>query len=43
MLVYYMFAGMVANIALIVITILLIGVMCAVGTTFTVPGFAGMA
>src|SRR6185369_6232733 len=42
MLVYYMFAGMVANIALIINTILLIGVMCAVGTTFTVPGIAGI-
>ncbi len=42
MLVYYMFAGMVANIALIVNTILLIGVMCAVGTTLTVPGIAGI-
>ncbi len=42
MLVYYMFAGMVANIALIINTILLIGVMCAVGTTLTVPGIAGI-
>ncbi len=42
MLVYYMFAGMVANIALIINTILLVGVMCAVGTTLTVPGIAGI-
>ncbi|HEV8542414.1 MAG TPA: protein translocase subunit SecD, partial [Verrucomicrobiae bacterium] len=42
MLVYYMFAGMVANIALIINTILLIGTMCAIGTTFTVPGIAGI-
>ena len=42
MLIYYMFAGMVANIALIINTILLIGVMCAIGTTLTVPGIAGI-
>lgn len=42
MLVYYMFAGMVANIALFVNTFLLIGLMAAIGTTFTVPGIAGI-
>ena len=42
MLVYYMFAGLVANIALIINTILLVGIMCAVGSTFTVPGIAGV-
>ena len=42
MLVYYMVAGLVANIALICNVIILIGVMCAVGTTFTLPGIAGL-
>lgn len=42
MLVYYMLAGMVANIALLLNIIILIGVMCAVGTTFTLPGIAGI-
>src|SRR5581483_5291131 len=42
MLVYYMIAGLVANIALIANIIILIGVMCAFGTTFTLPGIAGL-
>jgi SecD/SecF fusion protein len=42
MLVYYMLAGLVANVALICNVIILIGVMCAVGTTFTLPGIAGI-
>jgi SecD/SecF fusion protein len=42
MLCYYMFAGMVANIALIINVFLLIGMMCAIGTTFTIPGIAGI-
>lgn len=42
MLVYYMLAGLVANIALICNVIILIGVMCAFGTTFTLPGIAGL-
>src|SRR5207342_1795333 len=42
MLVYYMIAGMVANVALIANIIILIGVMCAFGTTFTLPGIAGL-
>ena len=42
MLVYYMIAGMVANIALIANIIILLGVMCAIGTTFTLPGIAGI-
>jgi SecD/SecF fusion protein len=42
MLVYYLFAGVVANIALILNIIILLGVMCAVGTTLTVPGIAGI-
>jgi SecD/SecF fusion protein len=42
MLVYYMVAGLVANIALIANIIILVGVMCAFGTTFTLPGIAGL-
>ncbi|HEY5915329.1 MAG TPA: protein translocase subunit SecD, partial [Verrucomicrobiae bacterium] len=42
MLVYYMIAGLVANVALIANVIILLGVMCAFGTTFTLPGIAGL-
>ena len=42
MLVYYMFAGLVANVALILNIIILIGVMCSLGTTLTLPGIAGI-
>ncbi len=42
MLVYYMMAGMVANIALAVNIILLLGVMCSIGTVLTLPGIAGI-
>ncbi len=42
MLVYYMVAGLVANVALIANIIILVGVMCAFGTTFTLPGIAGL-
>lgn len=42
MLVYYMIAGLVANVALIANIIILVGVMCAFGTTFTLPGIAGL-
>jgi SecD/SecF fusion protein len=42
MLIYYMFAGLVANIALITNIIILLGVMCSVGTTLTLPGIAGV-
>jgi SecD/SecF fusion protein len=42
MIVYYMLAGMVANVALILNVIILIGAMCAVNTTFTLPGIAGI-
>ncbi|MEK7780085.1 MAG: protein translocase subunit SecD [Verrucomicrobiota bacterium] len=42
MLVYYMFAGVVANVALLCNVIILIGVMCSIGTTFTLPGIAGI-
>jgi SecD/SecF fusion protein len=42
MLVYYLMAGMVANVALIANIIILLGVMCSVGTTLTLPGIAGV-
>ncbi|MEO5803291.1 MAG: protein translocase subunit SecD [Verrucomicrobiota bacterium] len=42
MLIYYMWAGLVANAALILNIIILLGVMCAVGTTLTLPGIAGI-
>ena len=41
MLVYYFIAGLAANVALITNIIILLGVMCSVGTTFTLPGIAG--
>jgi len=42
MAVYYMLAGVVANIALITNIIILLGVMCSIGTTLTLPGIAGI-
>ena len=42
MLCYYLLAGMVANVALIANIIILLGVMCSVGTTLTLPGIAGI-
>ena len=42
MLIYYLIAGMVANVALIANIIILLGVMCSVGTTLTLPGIAGI-
>jgi len=41
MLGYYFLAGLAANIALITNLIILLGVMCAAGVTFTLPGIAG--
>jgi SecD/SecF fusion protein len=41
MLIYYRFAGLTANIALLTNIIILLGVMCSIGTTFTLPGIAG--
>jgi len=41
MLVYYFFAGLAANVALVTNIIILLGVMCSIGTTFTLPGIAG--
>jgi SecD/SecF fusion protein len=42
MLIYYRVAGLTANIALITNIIILLGVMCSIGTTFTLPGIAGV-
>lgn len=42
MIIYYMIAGLVANVALIANIIILLGVMCSVGTTLTLPGIAGI-
>ena len=42
MLGYYRIAGMAANIALVTNIIILLGVMCSIGTTLTLPGIAGV-
>ncbi len=42
MLVYYMIAGLIANVALIANIIILLGVMCSIRTTLTLPGIAGI-
>ena len=43
MLSYYLLAGIVANIALVLNIFILVGVMCSIGTTLTLPGIAGVA
>lgn len=42
MLVYYLLAGAIANVALLTNIIILLGMMCAIETTFTLPGIAGI-
>ncbi|EEF58714.1 protein translocase subunit SecDF [Pedosphaera parvula] len=42
MVIYYMFAGAIADVALISNIIILIGVMASIGTTLTLPGIAGI-
>ncbi len=42
MMVYYMLAGAVANVALLLNIIITLGVMCSIGTTLTLPGIAGI-
>ncbi|NBR84621.1 MAG: protein translocase subunit SecD [Verrucomicrobia bacterium] len=42
MLIYYRKSGFVADVALIFNSIILLGVMCSIGTTFTLPGIAGI-
>jgi SecD/SecF fusion protein len=43
MLVFYFFAGMVANVALLLNVIILLGFMCSIDATLTLPGIAGIA
>lgn len=42
MLIYYRVAGLAANVALVINVIILMGVMCSIGTTLTLPGIAGV-
>jgi SecD/SecF fusion protein len=42
MLLYYLIAGMVANVALVANIVILLGVMCSIDTTLTLPGIAGL-
>src|SRR5450432_956077 len=42
MLIYYRVSGLAANVALIINIIILLGVMCSIGTTLTLPGIAGV-
>lgn len=42
MLVYYLFAGVIANVALLLNIIILLGIMVSVNTTLTLPGIAGI-
>ena len=42
MLIYYRVAGLAANVALIINIVILLGVMCSIGTTLTLPGIAGV-
>lgn len=42
MVVYYMRCGVIADIAMILNLVILLGVMCSVGTTLTLPGIAGI-
>jgi SecD/SecF fusion protein len=42
MLGYYRIAGLAANVALVTNVIILMGVMCSIGTTLTLPGIAGV-
>jgi SecD/SecF fusion protein len=42
MMVYYMIAGAIADVALILNIIILLGVMCSIETTLTLPGIAGL-
>lgn len=42
MVVYYLLAGAVANVALLCNIIILLGVMCSLNVTYTLPGIAGI-
>jgi len=39
---YYMRAGVIANIAMLLNLVILLGVMCSISTTLTLPGIAGI-
>ena len=42
MLVYYLYAGLVADVALLFNILMLFGTMCSIGATLTIPGIAGI-
>jgi protein-export membrane protein SecD/preprotein translocase SecF subunit len=42
MLVYYLAAGLIANVALVLNLVLVLGALCGFQATFTLPGFAGL-
>jgi protein-export membrane protein SecD len=42
MIVYYLTAGLVANVALVLNIVIMLGVMCSLDVTFTLPGIAGI-
>jgi SecD/SecF fusion protein len=42
MIVYYLMAGLVANVALVLNIVIMLGVMCSLDVTFTLPGIAGI-
>ena len=42
MIVYYLTAGLVANVALFLNILIMLGVMCSLDVTFTLPGIAGI-
>jgi SecD/SecF fusion protein len=42
MIVYYLTAGLVANVALVLNILMMLGVMCSLDVTFTLPGIAGI-
>jgi SecD/SecF fusion protein len=43
MVVFYFFGGLIANVALALNILILMGVMCSLGSTLTLPGIAGIA
>jgi len=42
MLVYYLLSGLIANVALVLNVIIMLGIMCSLDVTFTLPGIAGI-
>ncbi len=42
MAIYYLLAGVIANVALLVNILILLGVMCSLNVTYTLPGIAGI-